>query len=389
MVFSALWKKGIELLLSMTTAPVRSFFRLISKTDPRKVVFTSITGKYSCNPKYITEEMISRKTGKKIIWLYHEAADRGGFPPEVIPVREGTLRAAAEVYSARLWIENGVVFSKRYERKPDQIHIQTMHGSLGIKALDNAILSRQRHFQGRKEIRRESTLTNYVITDSAFEEGVFREVFWKNTPMVRLGHARTDILFTTDEKVKEEIRGRLEKEYGIPRDAGLILYAPTHRADFEPDIDLKGLAEAASERFGRPFCVMLRFHPSQPRKNSWKKMGGVVFDVFSYPDIQELMTVTDIGVTDYSSWIYDYFLTGRPGLLYVSDVDRYVKRTKLCYPLEATPFPVCRDNGALKQAVLDFDETKYREKCRAFIEEKEAVDDGKSAGRIVDWIETL
>ena len=106
-------------------------------------------------------------------------------------------------------------------------------------------------------------------------------------------------------------------------------------------------------------------------------------------DIQQLMLVTSLGITDYSSWIYDYVVTSKAGIIFATDTERYNNNTGLYYPLEATPFPVAKSEKELIQAINNYDMDVYKKKVKDFLEEKEAVDDGHSAERIVDWIETL
>ena len=112
-------------------------------------------------------------------------------------------------------------------------------------------------------------------------------------------------------------------------------------------------------------------------KNHW------VYDVTDYTDIQELMLISDIAITDYSSWIYDFVLTRRPGFLYATDVERYNNITGLCYLLEETPFPVCYNNEMLLDHIRNFDQEDYERKVQAFLDGKESVDDGHSSERLV------
>jgi CDP-glycerol glycerophosphotransferase len=50
--------------------------------------------------------------------------------------------------------------------------------------------------------------------------------------------------------------------------------------------------------------------------------GGVI-DVTSYPDISELFLVADALITDYSSVMFDFSVTGKPIFFFTPDLDRY------------------------------------------------------------------
>ena len=364
-----------------------------AKVQMNRIAVMTNTGTYTCNPKYIVEEIIRRKLPYEIAWILDDPKKGKDYPTGTRMLRLHSDECLKYVYSARIWLDNGIAFSNYFERRDDQLHIQTMHGSLGIKKLDNAVLGRNRRGrEGQLVVQRESELTDYVITNSVFEENVFRGVFWKNTPMVRLGHARTDVLFSKDSEMQGLIRKRLQKEFGVPLDHKLVLYGPTHRRGLTAEdliTDYSSLTQALEQRFGGKYSVLLRLHPRTKNLFEGRSRLSHVFDVTSYPDIQELMLVSDVGITDYSSWIFDYVLTNKPGFIYASDQERYENRTGLCYPLTDTPFPVSSTFEELCEQIRAFSEEKYIQLVEAFLEKKGSVDDGHAAERIVKWIEQL
>lgn len=376
-----------RVVLALPAAAIRRRERIV----PGKVAIMTHTSTYACNPKYIYEEMRRRDPGREVVWLLPKSADVGGFPKDSKVAFLGTLRGIREAYSAAVWIDNGVMFSTHFRRRPEQLHVQTMHGSLGIKRLDNGIVSRSRNWSGRRVIFRESTLTDYVVTNSAFEEEVFRSVFWKNTPMVRLGHARTDPLFGNGGRPVREIRDDLRRRYGVSPDLRIALFAPTFRRYLTPEdlkMDHARLVSALRGKFGGEWILLVRLHVKS-RNMTIRLPQGVAVEVTDYPDMQELMMVADVGITDYSSWIFDYVVTGRPGFVFAPDFDRYTSVTSLCYPLEETPFPVAYSAEGLLGNIAAFDPSDYARRVKRFLDGKECVDDGRSAGRVVDWLETL
>ncbi len=370
-----------------------------SEIVPNKIAIATNTFTYTCNPKYIYEEIIRRRLNYQIIWLVNRKnLKKFDYPDNIRLIPLNTVKGLREVYSSKVWIDNGIVFSDYFDKKEGQIHLQTMHGSLGIKRLDNAVLCRNaRGKSGQRVVQRESNETDYVITNSQFEEDVFHSVFWKNTDMVRLGHARTDVLFSTDPVRIGQIREELYHRYGIPVHKKLVLYAPTHRTGLtieDLSIDYEDMALALQKKFGGEFAVMIRMHKRTKNivldnEETEESKEQVLYDVTNYPDIQELMLVTTVGITDYSSWIYDYVLTRRPGFIFATDLERYNTNTGLYYPLEETPFPVCKSHEELIKNIENFDNDRFLTRVEEFLDEKQSVDDGAAAKRIVDWIQTL
>ena len=112
-----------------------------------------------------------------------------------------------------------------------------------------------------------------------------------------------------------------------------------------------------------------------------------VLDATGYVDMQELLVAADVGITDYSSWIYDYLLGGRPGFLYAPDKSAYGQMHGFYYPLESTPFPVAETNEALCAAIESFDAERFGHDTAAFLAEKGCMEDGMASARATDLIE--
>lgn len=383
--------RRIDVLLSLL--PIAIAKKAIRIND-RRIAFMTNSFNYTCNPKYICEQLLESGKNYDIVWITDSIKKKeSSYPPDVKLVKIGTIKCFYYVYSAKIWIGNGVDFSNYFAKKKGQIKIQTMHGSLGIKRLDNAVLARnKRGFFGRRVVRRESRDTDLVITNSLFEENVFKSVFWKKTPMKRLGHARTDILLHATELQKRYLRQRIYERYGIPKGKKIVLYGPTHRTGLTPDdlnLDFYALIDALQQRFGAAYVVLLRLHNRNAKKLKIPADGVRVFNVTDYPDIQELMMITDVAITDYSSWIYDFVETHKYGFIYATDLERYNNLTGLYYKLEDTPFPVAYNNEQMIENVRNFDPEQYEAQVKAFLEDKQSVDDGHSAERIAAEINRI
>ena len=96
--------------------------------------------------------------------------------------------------------------------------------------------------------------------------------------------------------------------------------------------------------------------------------------------------ISDVAITDYSSWIYDYILTRRPGFIFATDIYSYETERGFYYPLSSTPFPVSTNNETLIENILLFDEKQYEKNVDVFLEEKGCIDDGHASQRVVDKI---
>ena len=271
--------------------------------------------------------------------------------------------------------------------RKDQIVCETWHGSLGIKRFDPA------HYNTNASwpvaAARTGKLTTFCVTNSQFEEDVFRETFWQETPFHRLGHARNDVFFDSYAERRAGWRREFIEEHELDEDVRFVLYAPTFRDTHNfavYDLKAERLLRAFKKRFGGIWKLLVRYHDND-KKNAGSKnrvRSDDVIDVTSFPDIQQLLAFCDAGITDYSSWIYDFMNSRRPGFLYARDKELYNDERGFYFTLESTPFPVASSNEEMERNVLDFDEEKYVKEVDAWLAARESVDDGHSSERIAD-----
>ena len=202
----------------------------------------------------------------------------------------------------------------------------------------------------------------------------------------RLGIPRTDVFFGEERLART--RAAVRERYGLDGDRRVILYAPTFRGDSvtdahaTDDLDLGRLREV----LGDDHVVLVRLHPFVRSKTTiGPDLAGFAIDVSDHPDINELMLVSDVLVTDYSSAIYEFALLGRPMAFFAPDYDAYEKergfyfdyRTGVPGPVFETTDPLAR---YLRAGVFDI------ERVHRFREASFDVADGGSATRVTDQL---
>lgn len=366
----------------------------ICKTTPvssNKIMFQTFQGDYTCNPKYITEELLRRNSDVDIVWSLRKSSmlKTDSIPKQVRLVEQFSFEYFKELASSKIWVVNSVEFlKKQIVKKPDQILFETWHGSLGIKRFSKDVNSGKAWVKAAEKCGK---WTNYCISNSGFENNVYRETFWPDSEILQYGHPRNDILLSSNAESIDELRKKIFWIYNIPADSKIILYAPTFRDDhrFEYyNVDSSGLLNALNEKFGGNWVFLTRYHPTVRKwaaKNT-KQFAREEIDVTTYSDIQELIAISDIAITDYSSWIYDFVLTRRPGFIFATDIENYYSERGFYYPLEATPFPIATNNSELIENVRTFDLDEYSEKIQRFLDDKSCIEDGHASERVVNKI---
>ena len=356
------------------------------KVKKNKIFFMTYDSTYICNPRYIADEIIRRGLDVELVWGVPHVGrlKRDMYPEELWLARRATDEMFRDMASSRIWIDNALEFMiYGIPKKKGQIYMNTWHGSMGIKKLSGDDVWLKRAARCNKE-------TDYCITNSTFEENVFRETFWQDTPFLKFGHARNDVFF--DKEEQDRLRQKLYEYYDLKEGTKVFLYAPTFRevgmAGYE-DVDYEKLKKALDDKFGGNWVILVRWHHKERKLRKVPKGKTWLLDASEYGDMQELLPAVDAGMSDYSSWVYDYILTGRPVFLYVPDIANYDQARGFYYPLESTPFPLAKDNSELVSAVGAFDTGEYDRKVKAFLEDKGCYETGDAAKKIVDKIEEL
>ena len=359
--------------------------------NDKQIFFIPFQGDYTCNPKYIAEEFLRRKLDYKLIFSARKKNFYcAAFPKEIILVEQYSVDYYKTIAKSKVIIANSVEFLKGFVPiKKKQILIETWHGSLGIKRFDASSNNGKAWVRAAKKCGK---WAKYVISNSIFENDVYKKSYWPHTEILEYGHPRNDILMINNTEVRDLIRKKVfaffEREFES-EEMHFVLYAPTFRDNHTLNaynLDYKKISFALQRRFGGSWLFMVRLHPTVRKKTMVYMEGKPVIDVTDYPDIQELMLIADVAITDYSSCIYDFLLTGKPGFIFATDIRLYETERGFYFPLSETPFSVSESNEALVENICSYDSARYAEKVDIFLHEKGCWEGGTASRLVVDKI---
>jgi CDP-glycerol glycerophosphotransferase len=159
----------------------------------------------------------------------------------------------------------------------------------------------------------------------------------------------------------------------------VLLYAPTWRDDRSEMVDFMDPQELA-ERAGA--VVLVRGH-SRTLLPGQSATGARVIDVTGYADVARLMCAADAMITDYSSVMFDFTITGKPIYFLVPDLEHYRSDLRGFYfdLAERAPGPVVRTTDDLIEA-LGEDPARYADRYAEWRTVFNARDDGRAAERV-------
>lgn len=221
----------------------------------------------------------------------------------------------------------------------------------------------------------------HLITSSIKMNKLHEEAFGVDEDKIyALGLPRMDSLFQKESVLQKE-REAFYKSYPQLKGKTLILYAPTFRDNdlnlTNEKMDLSQVAKALSDEY----VIMTKFHPFVCQNYKQVK-GSKLIDVSYYDDLNRLLLVADILITDYSSIIFEYAVLGKPMIFYAYDQEEYGNKIRgFYYDYESyVPGIIVKERRALLTCLQD--KTYLQHSYEGFVAGYLAYQDADAAGRI-------
>lgn len=334
------------------------FIGLFIKTDPNLILFNSFGGKkYNDSPKVIFEQLLNHPKSKKLklVWAL-ENPDNFDIP-NAIKIEINSFKYFIIALKAKYWvssvnIERGLKF-----KKDNTIYLNTWHGA-GTKKIGNAVSKRKDY---------DFSNVNYLLVQSNFEKNIFINDFGAIEENFLLsGFPRSDELFKTEKKQIDIYKRKLK----IPKDKKIILYAPTWREsknngssyDLNIPLDIKKWQEKLTDEY----VILFRTHTFTTNILNLK-FNDLIIDVSDYPNVNHLLLISDILITDYSTIVFDYSILEKPFLCFGYDYKEYKNERGLYIDLEKEyPNGVQKTEDEILELILNMNYEKECEKTREF-----------------------
>ena len=281
-------------------------------------------------------------------------------------------------------IDDYFVMLQSLRISPDTKVIQAWHAGSGFKSIG---YSRFGNY-GSPKLQNAHRKYTYVITGSRHLVPVYAEAFGiEESAVVPTGLPRIDTFL--DPARTERVVADFYARYPHFKGKRIILFAPTFRgrgsktAHYDYDrIDFTRLYEVC----GDDTVVLFRMHhfirETIPIPAEYADR---LFDFRAYGDTNDLLHLTDVLVTDYSSIIYEYSLLDRPMLFFAYDKDVYAATRGFHRDYDLTaPGKVCANMDELIKAIQDEDYDTW--KIEGFRRENFDIVDTHSADRVIDQL---
>jgi CDP-glycerol glycerophosphotransferase (TagB/SpsB family) len=197
----------------------------------------------------------------------------------------------------------------------------------------------------------------HAIVSSEHEVPFYAEAFGiPESSVIPTGTPRMDEFL--DPANQEAARERAYGAFPAARERRVILFAPTFRGDGAMQatypmeiLDLRALHALADELDA---VVLLKMHPFvSERLDIPTDLADRLVDASGTSiDVNDLLLVADLLVTDYSSLVFEYAALGRPMLFFAFDLDEYVASRDFYEPFESfAPGPIVRSFPELLETI--------------------------------------
>jgi CDP-glycerol glycerophosphotransferase len=349
-----------------------------------RIVYNSFHGRFSDNPRALFERLVD-VPGTEHVWLadpLHAAA----FPDGVSTVDIDSPRETAAVLASADVLVANTHTEVEWEKSPGTIYLQTWHGT-PMKRIHHDVLWAP---EGRlARLDHDVAKWDLLLSPNAVSTPRLRGAFRFEGELLELGYPRNDVLSEPRQSaVRRDARARLEVEDGQV----VVLYAPTWRddeyfGDSTARVPLPLDVGELSDALGEQYTVLVRTHNMMTGRVDLPTRRQVR-DVSYYPDIRDLYAAADVLVTDYSSTMFDFAVTGRPILFHTPDLERFRDSVRGFYfDLEPiAPGPMIPDAGDLADALRDLPALRaaFAHSYRDFRETFCHLEDGNASDRVLE-----
>lgn len=351
-----------------------------------KILFFSYYGsQYGCNPKYLSQFIVENAPPYKfdLVWAFNDVKTKQHIKG-VRKVKIMSIKYFYELCTSKVIITNYRMTDLFVKRK-DQFYIQTWHSSLRLKQIEkDAENSLPRQYI--EMAKQDSIKCDLLLSGCRYSTEIFKRAFWYSGKIYEFGTPRNDILIHHSINKNEIV-----KSLGISDQRKIVLYAPTFRNNNSVEIynlEFSRVLHALHKKFGGEWTLLVKLHPHLISKsNQMIKVTSDVQDVTFFDDIQELLAISDVLISDYSSLIFDFSITKRPCFLYIPDIDEYVQNERgLYFDIKELPFIAAINNEDLEMKITKFNDDLYRSRLNNFLDYIGSFEDGKASENLVKEI---
>lgn len=349
-----------ELAITLYLMAFRLVYKLFNLL-PIKDKITFVVS-FGDNTQYVYEEMRRQHVKSDVVFLCKGKSVnlfRKYESAELVPFETYNLidwlKSVYHIATSRqIIVDNYFGFLAAVKLKDEVECIQLWHATGAIKKFglqDASVKFRSEPAQER--FKKVYNQFDKVIVGSDIMASIFMDAFGiEENKILRTGIPRTDFFF--DAKSVKHSKQKLLSDNKILEDKKVILYAPTYRDHELDQFKLKLELSKMEQELGKEYVLVLRLHPAVRNNVDYSTMfPGFVYDYSSSKyEINDLLLLADILITDYSSIPYEFSLLNKPMIFFMYDFEQYKKERGIWTGMiEEFPGPIVRDTDSIVELI--------------------------------------
>jgi len=286
------------------------------------------------------------------------------------------------------YLINDSTFPSYFIKKEGQIYLNTWHGTplktMGkdMKGVPSEGKNVQRNFLQADYLIAPNLYTRDILTNAYDIAGIYPG------KVIEEGYPRMDALFHTDKD--SFIQALLSKSIKVDPEKKIVLYAPTWRGtmgtEMDVSTDLEKTVKVILETLPETHQLLLKIHPFAYKfLNNVPEVQEICVPIDV--DANELLSIVDILVTDYSSIFFDFYVMQKPIILFAYDYNEYIAHRGVYLQLDQLDVNVAYNTNdfiaLLLEAIKSKKSTQYQDAIQKYCYKNL---DGNATTRYIDII---
>lgn len=382
------------------------------------------------DPSYTIVVVVSQRAAKVLPKAARKLINRRA---KTIFVKNQSFRYYYHLWRAK-YLFNDVNFSIGFnvdrfvQKRPAQIEVQTTHGTpLKKMGIDSEVAIND---EERPKFLAKTARYDYLVAPSPVVGEVFSKSHGVNPTILKTGLPQNDLLFQTPTAAELVA---MKTKLGLDPHRKVIVYSPTYRHNYGSSFVYPFDVHALHEKFGADYQLVVKIHPftrthlskidfleltdraKRPAKYPFVRLFGYIHDDQPYrpyylddadaptktvreyveADINELMLIADVLITDFSSIIFNYPHLKKPLILYAPDFGKYQADRGMYFDMQAdSPGPFATTMPELIEALersqnLDAWNHTYGDRIEAFRVKYHEWETGDASRKILEQVGLL
>lgn len=292
--------------------------KLLYKNNKKIFMFGTGFGGFQDNTKYLFLFMIN-ETNNKCYYVIKKKNIYSKLKSDLPVVYYYSLKNLLLSLQASYYIFTHNIHDIYPSVRKNTVKINLWHGS-PLKKIGFDSIVENRWIKKRRILKLKLPYQEWdylVVSHEFFKKFFYTSMKIDERRMLCFGLPRTDYLFRLNYSRTKLVKNKI---IGNKKNKKTILYVPTFR-DYTDDKTEEILFNLCNYVEKKDYLLILKMHPSETKSLSIKHRENVIVSLDE--DIQDLLVISDILISDYSSVFFDYAILQRPIILFQYDYELY------------------------------------------------------------------